>query len=244
VSEPEEMVAVNQEPSKRGCLGLLTGRWIESMLGVMVAVFGIMTACAAYNVDELGGNEAEAYSVGQRDLTEANFYYAKANQERAGDKSIMAEMLTQAALIPNPADRDIILGKLAENLSLTALENIDPETFILDQQQYDDTVYFVAVQYTSNSDAAFKTAKIWARLGDRYNMLLLWLGLGLGFSAWASLMRSENRMRYVFSGMAALILGWSLLTSIILSLSPRPDEVFSCRDDPAVCEIGVSEATE
>jgi hypothetical protein len=244
VSEPEEMVAVSQEPSKRGCLGLLKGAWVEPMLGAMVAVFGIMTACAAYNVDELGGNEAEAYSVGQRDLTEANFYYAKANQERAGDKSIMAEMLTQAALIPNPEDRDIILNKLAENLSLTALENIDSETFILNQEQYDATVYFVAVQYTSNSDAAFDTAKNWARLGDRYNMLLLWLGLGLGFSAWASLMRPENSMRYVFSGMAALILVWSLLTTISLSLSPRPDEVFSCRTNPEVCEPGISEGAE
>lgn len=85
-----EAQTASEAPS--GLLGQLSkSPWVEPVLGAMVAVFGLLTAYAAYQAGIYGGNLAESYLVALSDLTDANTEYAYRDQTSTQDVNLVLQ---------------------------------------------------------------------------------------------------------------------------------------------------------
>ncbi len=80
----------------------------------------------------------------------------------------------------------------------------DPDT-VWDDQYY-EAVYTDANAYFNDSDANFEKAGEWNERGDRLQLVLMIMALGLAFAAWASLLKEESNMRVLFSAFAIITL--------------------------------------
>lgn len=174
--------------------------WVEPLLGAMVAVFGIITAGAAYQASIFGGNSNENFFVAQSSLTDSNFFYSKANQDVQSDNDIITQIEVQIALRAPQEAIDALVNALSEN----ALASFDRSSDLDDE--YYTAMYADADAYGSRAEQAFNAAKAWDEIGDNYELLGLILAVGLGFAGWAGLMDKESMLRYVFGLMALIVL--------------------------------------
>jgi hypothetical protein len=207
-----------KEPS--GMLKRLSeASWVEPLLGAMVAIFGLLTAYAAYQAGIYGGNSAEAYFVALGDLTDANAEYAYRDQTATQDANLVLEWDIQNEQGASEELLDIILSNMSP-MGLAALDRSDD----LDNQYYEE-LYGWANALVENSDAAFKAAQDWDSQGDAYELLVLILALGLGFSGWASLMSSQSWTRYVFAMLGVIALVVSIVYTVDLESQETPASV-------------------
>jgi hypothetical protein len=214
-------------PEKGGFIGNLSrASWVEPLLGALVAVFGIMTAWAAFTAGMYGGNSAEAYFIALRDLTSANDAYGLADRTVATDNSVISDYFINSEFGVSEETLDVLFRSLSDEADAAWTryeEDPDAEDF-LDDQYYEE-MYGYADELSENSNVAFKIAKQWDDLGDQYEFLGLLLALGLGFAAWASLLSTENIVRYLFAVLAIGILIWSAVVTFQLVSTPTPAEV-------------------
>ena len=85
----------------------------------------------------------------------------------------------------------------------------DPET-VWDDQYYDE-MYADANAYFDDSDANFEKAGEWNNRGDRLQVVLMIVALGLAFAAWASLLKEESNMRILFALFAIITLTMGII---------------------------------
>lgn len=199
--------------------------WIDAVLGAMVAVFGLLTAYAAYQAGIYGGNSAESYFVALSDLTDANAEYAYRDQTSTQDVNLILQYDIQYEAGASDELLDIILSNMSP-MGLAALER----TGDLDDQYYEE-LYAWANALVDNSDAAFQAAQEWDSQGDAYELLVLVLALGLGFAGWASLMSAESWTRYIFGLMAVVALVVSITYTVNLVSQPTPESVKTLWED-------------
>lgn len=212
---------------KGGFIGTLSrASWVEPVLGGLVAIFGIATAWAAYTAGMYGGNSAEAYFIALQDLTSANDAYGLADRTVATDNSIISDYFINSEFGVSEETLEVLFRGLSEEADEAWVrydENPEAEDF-LDEQYYDE-MYGYADELSANSNKAFKIAKQWDDLGDQYEFLGLLFALGLGFAAWASLLSTENIVRYMFGVLAVALLIWSAVVTVQLVSTAPPGEV-------------------
>jgi hypothetical protein len=193
--------------------------WVEPVLGAMVAVFGLLTAFAAYQAGIYGGNSAESYFVALTDLSAANAEYSYRDQTATQDVNLVLEWDIQH----EQGASEELLGYIYDSISPMGQEAVERS------EDLDDTYYKVlygwADALAENSDKAFRAAQDWDQLGDSYELLVLILALGLGFSGWASLMRADGITRYVFGVMGVIALIFSVIYTVELESTTRPESI-------------------
>lgn len=194
-------------------------RWVEPLLGALVAIYGIFTAWAAYNAGIYGGNSNEAFFIALGDLTAANSEYAYADLKWQQDNQAITESLIQREL----GAPQSVIDTIEFNYSPEALDAIQRSGDLDDE--YFTALYSYPQDLVANSNTAFAAASAWDELGDRYEFLLLMLAFGLGFAAWASLMDRDSVMRYMFLVIALLALLINLGLGVDLLRQPLPEQV-------------------
>jgi hypothetical protein len=213
--------------SKSGLLGRLSeANWVEPVLGALVAIFGIMAAWAAYNSGIYGGNSAEAYFIALKDLTAANDAYSFADRTLNTDNNVISEYFIQSELGVSEDTLSLLFRSLSEegDAAWERFEANDDAEDFLDEQYYDE-IYGHADDLADNSNKAFKIAKEWDDLGDAFDFLVLLVGLGLGFAAWASLLNPMNPVRYLFGVMALVLLVYCSYQAYKLGTTPVPADI-------------------
>ena len=69
-----------------------------------------------------------------------------------------------------------------------------------------------AYEYWASFDSNSEVAGQWNNRGDGLQLVMLIMALGLAFGAWASLLKEESNMRYLFSAFAILTLIAGIIT--------------------------------
>ncbi|MGE5777642.1 MAG: hypothetical protein ACM33V_15560, partial [Chloroflexota bacterium] len=74
---------------------------------------------------------------------------------------------------------------------------------------YYEAMYAEANAKWEESDANYELAGQWDNRGDGLQLVMLIMALGLAFSAWASLLKEESKMRLLFAalGVITLVMG-------------------------------------
>jgi hypothetical protein len=172
----------------------------EIVLGTLIAVLSIFTAVASYQGSVADGNQNELEILGMANLNDGNAEYLRANQDITQDYNYFDNWYLNVDERPDVAE--YYQASFSQAL-VNAMER-DPET-IWDEQYYTD-IYADADAYFAESDAAFANAGEWNERGDKLQLVLMIVALGLAFAAWASLLKEESNMRLLFAFLAAVTL--------------------------------------
>ena len=73
-------------------------------------------------------------------------------------------------------------------------------------------MYADANAYFEDSDANFENAAQANDRGDKLQLVLMIMALGLAFAAWASLLKEESNMRVIFALFAVMTLVMGVIT--------------------------------
>jgi hypothetical protein len=172
----------------------------EIVLGSLVAILSVLTALASYQGSVADGKQNDFEILGMKNLNDGNAEYLRANQDITQDYNYFDNWYLNLEERPDIAE--YYQSSFSQPL-LDAMER-DPDT-VWDEQYYDDT-YADANAYFDESDTNFSKAGGWNDRGDRLQLVLMVMALGLAFAAWASLVKEESRMRLLFSAFAIVTL--------------------------------------
>ena len=172
----------------------------EIVLGTLIAVLSVFTAVASYEGSVADGNQNEHELLGMANLNDGNAEYLRANQDITQDYNYFDNWYLNVDERPDVAE--YYQASFSQAL-LDAMER-DPET-VWDEQYYTD-IYADADALFADSDAAFEKAGEWNERGDKLQLVLMIMALGLAFAAWASLLKEESNMRLLFSALAVVTL--------------------------------------
>jgi hypothetical protein len=178
----------------------------EIVLGTLIAVLSIFTAVTSYQGSVADGNQNEFEILGMANLNDGNAEYLRANQDITQDYNYFDNWYLNVDERPDIAEYYQVSFSQA---LLDAMER-DPET-VWDEQYYAD-IYTDADAYFADSEAAFEKAGEWNERGDRLQLVLMIVALGLAFAAWASLLKEESNMRLLFAGLALITLVIGVIT--------------------------------
>jgi hypothetical protein len=172
----------------------------EVVLGSLIAVLSVLTAFASYQGAVADGKQNDYEILGMKSLNDGNAEYLRANQDITQDYNYFDNWYL------NTEERPDVAEYYQENFSQALLDAMDrdPDT-VWDDQYYDD-IYADANAYFDESDANFETAGQWNERGDRLQLVLMVMALGVAFAAWASLAKEESKMRFLFSSFAVVTL--------------------------------------
>ena len=172
----------------------------EVILGSLIAILSVFTAFASYQGSVADGKQNDFEILGMTSLNDGNAEYLRANQDITQDYNYFDNWYLNLEERPDIAE--YYQSSFSQPL-LDAMER-DPDT-VWDEQYYDDT-YADANAYFDESDTNFSKAGGWNDRGDRLQLVLMVMALGLAFAAWASLVKEESRMRLLFSAFAIVTL--------------------------------------
>lgn len=172
----------------------------EFILGTLIAVLSVLTAVASWQGSVADGNQNEFEISGMASLNDGNAEYLRANQDITQDYNYFDNWYLNVDERPDVAE--YYQGSFSQAL-LDAMER-DPDT-VWDEQYYSD-IYAEADAHFVDSDAAFEKAGEWNERGDKLQLVLMIMALGLAFAAWASLLKEESNMRLLFSALAIITL--------------------------------------
>jgi hypothetical protein len=181
----------------------------EVILGSLIAILSVFTAFASYQGSVADGKQNDFEILGMTSLNDGNAEYLRANQDITQDYNYFDNWYLNLEERPDIAE--YYQSSFSQPL-LDAMER-DPDT-VWDEQYYDDT-YADANAYFDESDANFAKAGEWNDRGDRLQLVLMVMALGLAFAAWASLVKEESRMRLLFSAFAIV----TLIVGVLIYMS-------------------------
>jgi hypothetical protein len=173
----------------------------ELVLGTLIASLSVLTALSGYQSSMADSDQTKYNVQGQQMLTDANAEYLTANQLIVYDYTLYDGYYT--------ADTEDKADYYQENFSeeLQAAISTDAEDPFSDA--YYDAVYLDANDMFDQADELFQLAEDFNQRGDALQLVMLFMALGLAFSAWASLLKEESNLRILFAvfSIAMLILG-------------------------------------
>lgn len=187
----------------------------EIVLGTLIAVLSVLTAVSSYQGALADGQQNDFEILGMKSLNDGNAEYLRANQDITQDYNYFDNWYLNLEDRPDVAE--YYQGSFSQPL-LDAMERNPDEVW---DEPYYDEVYADAAAYFEESDVSFEKAGQWNERGDRLQLVLMVMALGLAFAAWASLLKEESRMRLVFAFFAVL----TLLFGIIAYLGVPPGVV-------------------
>lgn len=173
----------------------------ELILGTLIALLSVLTALSGYQSSMADSDQTKYNVQGQQMLTDANAEYLTANQLIVYDYTLYDGYYT--------ADTQEKSDYYEENFSdeLQAAISADAEDPFSDA--YYDAVYLDANDLFDKADELFQLAEDFNERGDALQLVMLFMALGLAFSAWASLLKEESNLRILFAifSIAMLVLG-------------------------------------
>lgn len=179
----------------------------EFFLGTLIAVLSIGTAYASYLGGVADSEQSKNELLGMQMLTDANAEYLTANQDIIQDYTYFDNWYINS----DPEISEYYQENFSEALT-AAMERAD---YPFDEQYYTD-MYELPNQMFEETDGYFETGSQWDDRGDKLQLVMLIMALGLAFAAWASLLGEESKMRVLFAvfGLGTLIMGIVIYLSV------------------------------
>lgn len=181
----------------------------EITLGTLIAVLSIFTALTAYQSSMADSDQTKNNVQGMQKLTDANAEYLTANQDIIQDYTYFdTYYLNQES---NPDIADYYKESFSEEL-VAGLERPEGPW---------DEVYYEAKYQGPNeifdeADALFSKAEEWNTRGDQLQLVMLLMAVALSFSAWASLLSDESKMRLIFAVLSILVFLYAFYNYLIV----------------------------
>jgi hypothetical protein len=176
----------------------------EVALGTLIALLSILTAFAGWQTSVADSNQSENELKAMQHLNDGNAEYLSANQFIVYDYTMYDGWYTT----DDPNLEEYYQSSYSEALQHAIAANPD-DPF---NQQYYDEMYGSAYSYWDDFDSASAIAGQWNERGDRLQLVMLIMALGLAFAAWASLGKEESNMRLLFSIMSIITLVAGIIT--------------------------------
>lgn len=182
----------------------------EILLGTLVAVLSVLTALVSYQASMADSKQNEFEILGMTQLNDGNAEYLEANQFIVYDYSMYDGWYTTT----DEEKSAYYEENYSEELQEDVLANPnDPFS-----EDYYDAMYASSYENWSESDANFELASQNDERGDRLQLVVLLMALGLAFAAWAALIRQESNLRQVF-GLFSIVMLVVGLVSYALALT-------------------------
>ena len=180
----------------------------EILLGSLIAILSVLTALASYQGAMADSKQNEFEISGMKNLNDGNASYLEANQFIVYDYSMYDGWYT--------TDDEEKAAYYEENYSEELIADLVANPDNPFSEAYYDAMYQEANDYWEESDASFELAGQYDEKGDKLQLVMLLMALGLAFSAWASLLKEENNLRYVFAllSIVTLIVGLIAYTAV------------------------------
>ncbi len=176
----------------------------EIVLGTLIAVLSIFTGVASYQ-GSMSDSDQNKYQVqGMQTLTDANAEYLTANQFIVYDYN----MYDAWYLDETGSKADYYQASFSEQLK-TSIEKNPDDPFSSD---YYDSMYADANKMFDEADQKFQLAEQFNERGDQLQLVMLIAAIGLAFTAWASLLAEESKMRILFAVLAIITTIIGLIT--------------------------------
>jgi hypothetical protein len=191
---------MTEEKPRKNILTLLTA---DLVLGSLVAILGIVTAVAGYQSSMADSDQTKYNVQGQQMLTDANAEYLTANQLIVYDYSLYDGYYTADTI----EKEEYYQSSFSEELQNSMAENSED----IFNDTYYDAMYADAQAMFDESDNLFNLAEEFNERGDKLQLVMLISAIGLGFAAWASLLKEENRMRLFFAIVSIAMLVYAII---------------------------------
>ena len=189
-------------------LRFLTG---EAALGALVATLSILTALATFQSASANSEQTRHDIMGLKALNEGNAEYLRAVQVVLYDYQLIDSYYT--------ADSQQDADYFAYSFSPTLKERIEKDPASPFSQEYFDAIYAPATALLADANTNFELAGQWDARGERLQVVMLFMALGLAFAAWSSLTGKESAIRIVFCLLAIALLFLGLVSYLIALLA-------------------------
>ena len=172
----------------------------EIILGTLIALLSVFTAVASLLGSVADGKQNDFEILGMKSLNDGNAEYLRSNQDITQDYNYFDNWYL------NLDERPDVAEYYQGSFSQALLDAVDRNPDAVWDDQYYEAVYADANAYFDDSDANFEIAGQWNDRGDRLQLVLMIMALGLAFAAWASLLKAEGNMRVLFALFAIMTL--------------------------------------
>ena len=172
----------------------------EIILGTLIALLSVFTAVASLQGSVADGKQNDFEILGMKSLNDGNAEYLRSNQDITQDYNYFDNWYL------NLDERPDVAEYYQGSFSQALLDAVDRNPDAVWDDQYYEAVYADANAYFDDSDANFEIAGQWNDRGDRLQLVLMIMALGLAFAAWASLLKDEGNMRVLFALFAIMTL--------------------------------------
>ena len=153
----------------------------------------MLTAVSSYQGALADGQQNDFEILGLKNLNDGNAEYLRVNQDITQDYNYFDNWYL------NVDERPEVAEYYQSNFSQALLDAMKRDPDAVWDDQYYEAVYTDANPYFDESDANFEKAGEWNERGDRLQLVLMIMALGLAFAAWASLLKEESNLRLLFS---------------------------------------------
>ena len=170
----------------------------EYFLGSLIAILSVLTALASYQGSVANSKQNEAELKGMKNLNDGNAEYLTANQFIVYDYSLYDSWYVN--------DNETKAAYFEENYSDELQTSIAANPDDPFNETYYDAMYASANDLFDKADANFETASQYDNRGDKLQLVMLLMALGLAFAAWGSLLKEESNLRIVFAIAAFIVL--------------------------------------
>ena len=177
----------------------------EVVLGLLIAVFSIMTAVASYQGALSDGDQSKANLAGMTALTDDNAEYLTANQVIIQDYTYFDTYYLNVDT--NPEIAEYYQASFSDALN----SSMERESGPFDEAYYEE-MYAGPNEYFEDADGKFALGEKYNERGDQLQLVMMIMAVGLSFVAWASLLPAESRMRLVFTILALITLVLGFIT--------------------------------
>jgi hypothetical protein len=178
----------------------------EFLLGTLIALLTVLTAVSSYQGALADGQQNDFEILGMKNLNDGNAEYLRVNQDITQDYNYFDNWYL------NVDERPDVAEYYQSNFSQALLDAMKRNPDAVWDNQYYEAVYTDANAYFDESDANFEKAGEWNERGDRLQLVLMIMALGLAFAAWASLLKEESNLRLLFSAFAIITLVAGVIT--------------------------------
>jgi hypothetical protein len=184
----------------------------ELVLGTLIAILSIMTAMSSYQGSMADSEQNKFEILGMRNLNDGNVLYLESNQIWIQDDGNYDNWYLNQDVDPEAAA--YYEGNFTDELA-AAIERNGPDEYPMDEQ-YEEELYADANDLFDESETNFDLGSQWDERGDQLQLVMLLMALGLAFAAWASLLKEENNLRYLFAllSIVTLIVGLIAYTGV------------------------------
>lgn len=164
----------------------------EVALGTLIALLSVSTAIASYQ-GSMADSEQNKYEIlGMQNLNDGNAEYLTANQEITQDYSYYDNWYL------NVDERPEIAEYYEGDFSQALQDAIARNDGIWDETYYNE-MHSLPNELFDESDTNFSIGSQYDEKGDRLQLVMLIMALGLALAAWGSLLGAESNMRIMFS---------------------------------------------